>query len=99
MGKDISMVISSGIFIVGVLVGDNKIINPRMFTMFESVENGKKVPKMQLSPLPANPPYVYVRPEVRYRIPDWDKNLLNLYERVTSNVQVVENPNIVEVKQ
>jgi hypothetical protein len=88
--KEISMVISSGLFIVGVMVGDNKILNPRMFTMFEAVEDGKKVPKMQLSPLPSNPPVIYVRPEVRYRIPDWDAGLLRLYEKVTAPIKVAQ---------
>ena len=88
--KEVWMAMMGGMFIVGVMVGDNKIINPRVFTMFEAVEDGKKIPKMQLAPLPSNPPFIYVRPEVRYRIPDWDRNLINLYEKVTTKAVLQE---------
>ena len=74
----ITMVISQGLFLIGNLVGGNKLLEPRVFVL---IEDGAK---MQLSPLPSTPPFVTFGNEViRYPVPERDKNLLSLYDRVT----------------
>jgi hypothetical protein len=76
----IAMVISQGLFLVGRLVGGNKLIEPRVFSI---IENGAKI---QMSPLPGTPPFVIIGNDgIRYPVPDnaGNKNLLDLYGRVT----------------
>ena len=85
----ISMCLIGGLFIVGVLTGGNKISDPRVVTLFEEpkVDGSKTVmiPKMRMSPMPGNPPYVISnRMSLVYPIPEHDKNTLDLYKRVTA---------------
>ena len=80
----ISMVVSNGLFIVGKLVGGSKLIEPRVFLV---IEGGKKI---QLSPLPSNPPFITLGPDgFRYAIPETDRNVLDLYDRVTHPAPVM----------
>ena len=74
----VTMCVVAGLFLVGKLVGGNKLMNPRVFTL---IEDGKR---MQLSPLPALPPFVIVaRMGLSYLIPETD-SLYKLYEKVTT---------------
>jgi hypothetical protein len=74
----VTMCVVAGLFLVGKLVGGNKLIDPRVFTL---IEDGKR---MQLSPLPALPPFVIVtRMGMCYPIPEAD-NIYKLYEKVTT---------------
>jgi hypothetical protein len=74
----VTMCVVTGLFLVGKLVGENKLIGPRVFTL---IEDGKR---MQLSPLPALPPFVIIaRMGLSYPIPETD-NLFKLYEKVTT---------------
>lgn len=74
----ITMVCVAGLFIMGKLVSGNKLCNPRVFSF---IEDGKK---MQLAPLPSTPIFITLGMDgFRYQISDQDKNLLNLYYRVT----------------
>ena len=74
----ISMIITQGLFLIGNLVGGNKLLEPRVFTF---IEEGAKI---QLSPLPSLPPFVTFGNEViKYSVPEKDRNLLSLYDRVT----------------
>ena len=82
----VTMCVVGGLFLMGKLIGGNKLMDPRIFTL---IENGKR---MQLSPLPSQPPFVIIaRMSLFYPIPETDKNMLELYERVTNP----ENANIV----
>lgn len=82
----VTMCVVGGLFLMGKLIGGNKLMDPRVFTL---IENGKR---MQLSPLPSQPPFVIIaRMSLFYPIPETDKNMLELYERVTNP----ENANIV----
>jgi len=75
----LSMVIASGIFIVGRLVGGNKLLKPRIFQI---IENGSKI---QLSPFPSTPAFIRIPMDaLAYPIPEKDTNLTDLYERVTN---------------
>ena len=95
----ISMCLIGGLFIVGVLTGGNKLSDPRVVTLFEEPKvdpttgkavmgvDGRQVtiPKMRMSPMPGNPPYVISnRMSLVYPIPEHDKNTLDLYKRVTA---------------
>jgi hypothetical protein len=76
----ITMVINNGIFLVGSLIGGNKLIEPRVFSI---IENGAKI---QMSPLPGTPPFLTLgNDKMGYVVPDTpeNKNMLELYERVT----------------
>jgi len=76
-----SGVISSGVVLVGDLVGGNKLIKPRVFQV---INNGRE---MQLSPLPGTPHFLKLMGDfMSWPIPDDDnnKNLIDLWERVTS---------------
>ena len=93
----ISMCLIGGLFIVGKLIGGNKIVDPRVVTLFEEPmrdSSGKVVPgldgrpvmtpKMRMSPLHGNPPYIISnRLSLVYPVPEHDKNTLDLYQRVT----------------
>jgi hypothetical protein len=80
----LTVCISSGLFLVGRLIGGNKLTKPRIFSI---IKEGRE---MQLSPLPGTPPFVRIESGgVYYTIPinDNNKSLYDLYERVT-------NPNV-----
>ena len=73
----ITMCVTSNMFIMGKLNG-SRLVDPRVFTIFD---NGKQ---MQLSPLPANPTSIILRQDgFTYEIPGTEKNLLDLYHKVT----------------
>lgn len=73
----ITMVVTQGLFIMGVLTG-NKLIGPRVFNY---IDNGKQI---QLAPLPSTPPFVYIGNDcIRYPVPEADKSLHALYDKVT----------------
>jgi hypothetical protein len=80
-GRDkcnITMICTSGIFIIGNLIGGNKLTNPRLFTI---IDDGKRI---QMAPLPGNPAFLRLGMEgFSYPIPPTDKPILELYERVT----------------
>lgn len=79
----ITMVCISGIFIIGNLISGNKLINPRHFAI---IEEGKRI---QMSSLPGNPSWINIGSNgFRYLIPDTEKNILDLYDRVTHPVPV-----------
>ena len=74
----VTICVVAGLFLVGKLVGGNKLMDPRVFTL---IEEGKR---MQLAPLPTQPPFVIIaRMSLSYQIPETD-NLFKLYEKVTT---------------
>ena len=76
----LTMVIASGMVLIGRMIGGNKLIKPRVF---ETIENGKR---MQLTPLPGTPPFARIGMEVcSYALPDNHNNsqLIDLYKKVT----------------
>ena len=79
-GGIITMVVSGGLFILGKLIGENKLCDPRVFQI---IKNGAE---MQLSPLPGTPSFIIVGLDgLKYPLPETqdNKNLFELYHRVT----------------
>jgi hypothetical protein len=77
----LSMVIINGIFMIGKMVGGNKLTKPRIFSI---IKDGKEI---MMSPLPGTPPFLRVGIEANsYPIPDRpeNKNIVDLYDRVTN---------------
>lgn len=76
----LAMVITSGLFIIGKLIGGNKLTKPRVFMI---IEDGKKI---QMSPLPGTPPFLRIGLDVSsYTMPmtELNKNITDLYSKVT----------------
>jgi hypothetical protein len=76
----IGMVISNGLFLIGRLVGGNKLIDPRVFNI---IDDGKRI---QMSPLPGTPPFLTLgNDKMGYAIPETteNQNILDLYHKVT----------------
>jgi len=88
----ISMCLIGGLFIVGKLVGGNKVVSPRVVNLFEEQSsdphgNPITIPKMRMSHLPGTPPYLISnRMSLVYPVPEHDKNTLDLYARVTAPI-------------
>jgi hypothetical protein len=86
----LSLCLIAGLFIIGRLLGGNKIIAPRVLTLFD--EQGKDLsgnivttPKMRMSPLPSNPPFIHSSLiSLSYPIPEADRATHDLYSRVTA---------------
>jgi len=75
----LTMVIASGMVLIGRMIGGNKLIKPRVF---EVIEDGKRI---QLRPLPGTPPWMRIGMEAgSYPVPEREKTIIELYERVTS---------------
>jgi hypothetical protein len=74
------LICSGGAFIVGRLIGGNKLTKPRLISI---IDDGKRI---QMSPLPGTPPFMRVGMESNYPIPETEGNkaLYDLYERVTN---------------
>ena len=74
----LTMVIASGMVLIGRMIGGNKLLKPRTF---EVIENGKRI---QMSPLPGTPPFARIGMEVvSYAVPEREKTIIELYARVT----------------
>ena len=90
-----TMVCVGGIFIVGGMMGGNKLISPRLYTIFDDKEPDplnpgryRSVQKQQMSPLPGNPPFVIVGQDgFRYAVPEADVAMHELYRRVTKPME------------
>jgi hypothetical protein len=101
----VSMVVVSGLFIIGKMVGGNKVLDPRVFTLFDEPQNdgngnpipdpktGRQliIPKMKLSPLPCLPPHIVGKFDLIYPIPEDDKKVLDLYKKVTMPIDPTLN--------
>jgi hypothetical protein len=77
----LTMVISAGLFLVGTIIGGNKLVKPRIFTL---IENGNRI---QMSPLPGTPAFARIDPGgIYYNIPptELNKSIYDLYRRVTA---------------
>lgn len=76
----LTMAITSIGFIMGRLIGGNKLTKPRIFSI---IENGQRI---QMSPLPGTPSFMRLGMESNYPIPETDENkgLVELYNRVTN---------------
>jgi hypothetical protein len=76
----LTMVVTAGLFIVGRLVGGNKLTKPRVFSV---VENGQRI---QMAPLPGTPAFMRIGMDCNYPVPktDLNKSMFDLYERVTN---------------
>jgi len=74
----VTMVCVGGLFIMGKLYGKTMLKDPRVFAV---IEDGRKI---QLSPLPGTPGMITLSEfAFMYEIPEEDKNLQELYYRVT----------------
>jgi hypothetical protein len=77
----LTMVVSSGLFIIGRLVGGNKLLAPRVWTLI------KEGAEMQLSPLPFTPAFIILQDSgFTYPIPEdaATANIYALYKQVTT---------------
>ena len=97
----ITMCIISGLFVIGKLVGGNKLIDPRVFDMYMEplfdkegkpilAENGqqKAEERIRMRPLPGVPAFCTIGPEsLRYSVTSETQNILSLYKRVTTPVE------------
>ncbi len=93
----ITMCVTGGLFVMGKLIGA-RLFAPRVFSVFD---NGKQ---MKLEPLPANPITIVLRQDgFSYEIPSTEKNLLDLYYRVThppeQQLTLIPKPSIVEMPE
>lgn len=83
----ITMVVVAGLFILGKLIGGNKLTDPRIFSI---IENGQRI---MMSPPPGTPPFIVLTgvDGFRYTMPDVpeNKNILELYDRVTHPQNIV----------
>jgi len=86
----LTMLFSTGLFIIGRLIGGNKLLKPRVFSMYEAQEQNpislkmEKVNRISMSPLPGTPPFMRVGAEAgSYPMPEKAKEIRELYERVT----------------
>jgi hypothetical protein len=86
--KTLTMAAFSGLFIIGVVEGGNKLVNPRIFNVVPAGfdEEGLPVPaKIQMSPLPALPPFIsFNKADFSYQVPEEHKPFYSLYETVTN---------------
>jgi hypothetical protein len=77
----LTMVIINGIFMVGKMIGGNKLTKPRIFSI---IKDGKEI---MMQPLPRTPTFIRIGIEAcSYSVPDRmeNKNIFDLYERVTN---------------
>ncbi len=83
-----TMVCSNGLFMMGVLQGGNKLINPRVFSIVPDPDArpGERKELAQLVPLPSIPFIVNLSNAsfFSYPVPEHDAELIKLYESVTS---------------
>lgn len=105
----VTMCIISGLFIIGKLVGGNKLINPRVFDMYmEPFFDSAKKPvidpdtglqkaeeRIRMRPLPGVPAFCTIGPDaLRYPVATNVQNVLSLYTRVTEPPPPVEEKRI-----
>lgn len=97
-GKLTMVLLNSGLFVVGMLVGGNKLVNPRLFTVFEEPSfdkdgtllmdpqtgRQKSIQKMKMEPFPGLPPFMRIVNEPTYPISPAASSLCALYEHVTT---------------
>ena len=97
----ITMCIVSGLFVIGKLVGGNKLIDPRVFDMYMEPlfdkegkpilgENGqqKAEERIRMRPLPGVPAFCTIGSDVlKYPVISETQNILSLYKRVTTPVE------------
>jgi hypothetical protein len=94
-GKEgvITMTVTGGLFIIGKLIGGNKLTDPRVFDV---IEDGAKI---QMRPLPGTPPFVTLGTDgFRYPVPEDDKPILDLYDRVTHPFIVTEPGKVLKMQ-
>jgi hypothetical protein len=85
----ITMVCLAGLFVVGKLYGKTMLKDPRVFAI---IENGARI---QLSPLPGTPGMITIGDfALMYEIPKEDKNLQELYYRVTHPEEFAEKKTV-----
>ena len=95
----VTMCITMGLWVIGKLVGGNKLVSPRVFDLYEELvfdknqqpitdpKTGKQKtePRIRMQPLPGLPPYCTVGPEaVKYPVLTNFGNVLDLYVRVSA---------------
>jgi len=95
----VTMCITGGLWLIGKLVGGNKLVSPRVFDMYGEKlydENRRPIidprtgkqkeePRIRMQWLPGDPPYCIIGPEaLRYPVLTDYGNLLPLYTRVST---------------
>ena len=95
----LSMVIQGPFWLVGMLVGGNKVFKPRIYRIIPDPDDPEPNPQkkrqlIRLEPLPHFPPHVSFSSGLTYPILDREVNLIKLYEQVTSpEAEATYNPN------
>lgn len=85
------VLLHSGIFLIGILIGGNKLTNPRVFSIEDSQHDGKPTKLMRMEPLPGIPDFIRIHDEASYPIPGAATQIIALYEQVTTNPNVKMN--------
>lgn len=97
-GKLTMILLNSGLFCIGMLVGGNKLVNPRLFTVFEDpafdkegniimdpqTGRQKTIQKMKMEPFPGLPSFMRIVNEPSYPISPASASIIALYEHVTT---------------
>lgn len=79
MSAKLTMVVTNGMFIIGEQVKSNKLLLPRQFQI---IKNGAEI---QMAPLPLTPPFLILTTGyLHYPVGEENKNVFDLYERVTN---------------
>lgn len=82
----LTVVIGNGVMLLGRLDGKDgkKLFNPRVMTLEDKVVDGKVIPQIHLAALPLLPPFVILNSYFgTFPIPSREKEVIELYERVT----------------
>uniref|UniRef100_A0A6M3JJ73 Uncharacterized protein n=1 Tax=viral metagenome TaxID=1070528 RepID=A0A6M3JJ73_9ZZZZ len=100
----LTMCVTNGLFVIGKLVGGNKLIQPRVFDLYMEQlidSNGRPIldqsgkPKFEerirMRPFPGVPGFCTIGPDaIRYPVVTNMQNVLSLYERVTAGTPVTD---------
>ena len=88
-------IIAGNFWLVGRLVGGNKLTKPRIFSIIEDIDpmtkqakidpaTGRPVTLIQMAPLPGTPPFYRMSGgEGTYPVPERETNYFELYNKVT----------------
>jgi hypothetical protein len=103
----VTMCITNGLFVIGKLVGGNKLVDPRVFDLYmeqlfdkagKPLLNPDGSPRMEerirMRPLPGVPAYCIISQDaLKYPVVNSVQNILPLYKRVTEPAE--EKPSII----
>ena len=94
----LTMCVSNGLFVIGKLIGGNKLIQPRVFDLYmeqlidptgrpilDQFGKPKFEERIRMRPFPGVPGFCTIGPDaIRYPVVTNMQNVMSLYERVTT---------------